>query len=120
MMFSQILFKFNQIFLKSFVRLHNFSLIFCKNSCTMIIHAIFLHQERNHKRRTSRHSHLAMNKHIMILEHVLDICMGKVKVRVNLFVFIVLQVNPFMVLYLDLLNLFFDFIVVKGPLVNNT
>lgn len=60
-----------------------------------------------------------MDQDIVFLEHGLDISMSLIKVRVDAFVLVVLQVDPFAMFNHSLLYLFLNAVVVVGPLVNN-
>lgn len=119
-MFFEVGFEFQQISFKSLVGLYYFSFILGVNAGVVIVHAVLLHEKGDDKGRAPGHSHLAMDDDIMVLKHGLDISMGLIKVRIYALILVVLQVNPFAVLYGSLLNLFLDAVVVVGPLIDDT
>jgi hypothetical protein len=99
--------------------LHYFSLIFGVDAGIVVVHPVLLHQEGDDEGGTSGHAHLAVDQHVVVLEHGLDVSMGLVEVGVDAFVLIVLQVYPLAVLNSSLLDLFPDAVVVVGPLVDD-
>ena len=60
-----------------------------------------------------------MNQDVVFLKIIFYVAMGIFEMRVNVLVFHVFQIDPFMVLYFVGVHFRFNFIVIEGPLVNN-
>lgn len=99
--------------------MHYFSLILRVDAGIVIVHPVLLHQEGDDEGGASGHAHLAVDKHVVVLKHGLDVSMSLVEVGVDAFILIVLQVDPLVVLDHSLLDLFPDAVVVVGPLVDD-
>ena len=59
-----------------------------------------------------------MNQDIVLLEIVLDVTVSIFQMRVNVLVFHVFQIDPFVVLYLVSVHFVLNFVVIESPLVN--
>ena len=98
----------NKIFLKWIIGTNDLSFFLDQRFCFFETHFILFHDESDDKSRRSTDTHNTVNQNIMFLKVLFYIKMSLIKVRINVLVLEIFKINPFMMFYLHIFDLFLD------------
>lgn len=106
---GQYLLELAKVFDKAFVWRDYRSLLSDPISGLLVSNTVFLHEKSYHNRWTSRFSHHAVNKHVMVVELFSDVEMGFVKEGQDTLWGIVVDLKPFVMFDALLFDLVLNF-----------